>query len=211
MAMAEWWSGLTGLNQFFYAGAAFFSVFLLWQLVASLTGLSADHDVDGGVGHPGDLAADPHGADAADTAMAFKLLSVRSIISFFTLFCWGAALYLNRGDTPVRALTYAMIWGLTGMALVSLILWGMRRLVSVGNLRLESCVGTDGTVYVNIPANGMGEVRVEVGGVVSYVKARTVDGQALKAGAAIRVARKLTANTVMVEPLATGGGVSPEA
>lgn len=203
--MAEWWGGLTGLNQFFYAGAAFFSVFLLWQLVASLTGLSADHDVDGGVGHLDDLTADHHGADAADTAMAFKLLSVRSIISFFTLFCWGAALYLNRGDTPVRALTFAMVWGLIGMALVSLILWGMRRLVSVGNLRLETCVGTEGAVYVNIPANGVGEVRVEVGGVVSHVKARAAEGQELKAGAAVRVTRKLAANTVVVEPLAAGG------
>lgn len=203
--MAEWWGGLTGLNQFFYSGAAFFSVFLVWQLGAALTGLGADHDLDGGVDHPGDMAADHHGADAADTAMAFKLLSVRSIVSFFTLFCWGAALYLNRGDTPVRALGCAMVWGLVGMALVSLILWGMRRLASTGNLRLESCVGTEGAVYVNIPANGVGEVRVEVGGVVSHVKARAAEGQELKAGAAVRVTRKLAANTVVVEPLAAGG------
>ena len=33
--MSAWWEGLTKLNQGFYCVAAFFSVFLVWQLIDS--------------------------------------------------------------------------------------------------------------------------------------------------------------------------------
>ncbi|RPI61340.1 MAG: hypothetical protein EHM48_05800, partial [Planctomycetaceae bacterium] len=44
--MAEWWNGLSGLNQWFFFGAFVFSALFLWQLVAALIGLGQGGDAD---------------------------------------------------------------------------------------------------------------------------------------------------------------------
>lgn len=220
--MADWWNNLSDINQIFYGVAVFFSVFFLWQLIAMLLGLGGDEvdagadadvdadvggdaDMDGNVDLEGDAAADQfeHGAqaDAAETMTAFKLLSIRSIITFFTLFTWGTALYLNNGLDLTRALIYGIGWGLAGMFIVALLFYWMRKLTETGNIKLGSCIGTLGTVYLDIPEGGFGEVRVTVSGHVSYVKARAAGAAALKSNTPVRVSRRLGQNTVEVEPV----------
>jgi membrane protein implicated in regulation of membrane protease activity len=194
----QWWSELTILNQWFFVAAAFFSVFFLWQLVSAMLGIGGGGgDVDTHVDMEGPHHA-PETADAADAA--FKMISVRSIVAFFTLFTWAGALYLREGATPTSALTRAVLWGVAAMVLVSLLVYGLRRLTQSGNVRLDLCVGTDGTVYLDIPAGGEGEVRVLCGGAMTHLKARAAGGSAMKAGQSVRIARILGSNVVEVEP-----------
>ncbi|KPK83673.1 MAG: hypothetical protein AMJ81_07630 [Phycisphaerae bacterium SM23_33] len=214
--MGEWWAGLDAVTKGFYIAATFFSVLFLWQLIATLIGLSggeevevdtgADADADVDVGHdlePGDHPEFEHGAavDAAETMVAFKLLSLRSILAFCMLFSWAGALYLNRDVPLARSLAYAMAWGLGAMLLVALLFYGMRRMTETGSPRMASCLGGRGTVYLDIPAGGMGEAKVVVSGVVSHVRARAVGGQELKAGTPIRVTRILGPSAIEVEPV----------
>ena len=211
--MAEWWSNLTSLNRFFYMAATFFSVFFVWQLIAVFVGLDAgeaEADLDGADGADGvddgvdvdttyDDFEEGAAADAAETATAFKLLSVRSALTFLTLFTWGAALYLDRGNSLGTALTYSVLWGLAGMLSVALVFYLLRKLSESGTADLQTCVGRTGTVYVAIPATGEGQVRVTVSGVVSCVKARATGDSDINAGTVVRVARCLDTTTVEVE------------
>lgn len=196
----QWWNSLTTLNQTFYAAAAFFSIFFLWQLIAALVGLgggeadASDADVAGDV-------HDDFAAESAEAMDAFRLISIRSMISFLTLFTWGGALYLNWGMRPTTAIGYAVLWGLGGMFAVALILYGLRKLAQRGTSDLATCVGQRGIVYLDIPEDGAGEVRVPVSGILSHVRARTADGKSLKAGVAVRVVRRLDQTTVEVEPI----------
>ena len=84
---STWWSGLQVLNQWFFIAAAFFSVFFIWQIIMAFVGLGMDADIgmhaDTFIHHDS-----PH--DASASVDAFKLLSVRSVIAFFTLFTWQA-------------------------------------------------------------------------------------------------------------------------
>ena len=210
--MSEWWGELTKLNQAFYGAAAFFSVFFIWQLVAALMGLDTDEvdadadvdlDADGGVelDHDGTYDEFEQGAeaDAAESTVAFKLLSIRSIITFFTLFTWGTALYLSQGVVTGRAMGLGTIWGLAGAFIIALLIYMMKKLTHTGTKSLRTCVGTTGTVYLEIPEGGVGEVRVTVSGVVSYVKAREKDGKGLKPNVPIRVRRLLGQTMVEIE------------
>lgn len=197
--MTEWWESLTGMTRFFYGAAAFFSVAFIWQLISALIGL--DHH-DAGDGHFEDGHIDDStGEDGVEATVAFKLLSVRSIITFCTLFSWGSALYLNRGEPASTALALSAVWGLAGMLSVSLIFWGMRKLTYTGTKKLSSCVGTTGTVYLNIPEKGFGEIKVTVSGVLSNVKASSASGAPLSANTPVRVVRMLGQTTVEVEPI----------
>lgn len=198
-AVSQWWQCLTPVNQWFYIAAIFLGVIFLWQLISTLVGLGGGDDVD--VDTHVDVDADHDTPpDAADTLAVFRLVSVRSLLAFFTLFTWAGALYMNCAVPVSRAVTYGLLWGLAGMVGVSLIVHFMRRMAETGNIKLASCVGTSGTVYLDIPAGGTGEVRVVCSGVMTHVKARGAGGAALKAGTAIRVARMAGADVMEVEP-----------
>jgi hypothetical protein len=74
----------------------------------------------------------------------------------------------------------------------------MRKLAESGNPRIASCVGTRGAVYMDIPADGIGKVRVTVTGVISMVDARSVGDEAISAGTPVEVLSKLDDSTVSV-------------
>jgi hypothetical protein len=197
-AMNGWWQELTPVNQGFYIAAAFLGVFFVWQLISTLVGLGGhDMDVDTHVGADAVHHTPP---DAESTMAAFKLVSLRSILAFFTLFTWGGALYMNCRVPVGRAIVYGVAWGLAGMFAVSLIIHFMRRMAETGNLKLESCVGQSGSVYLNIPAGGVGEVRAHCGGVMTHLKARGRNDAAIPAGTPVRVVRMLEPNVIEVEP-----------
>ncbi len=193
--MTEWWESLARITQIFYGVAVFFSVFFVWQLISALMGLDGDDADDGGDSDFEDGVDE----DAMETTVAFKLLSVRSIITFCTLFSWGGALYLNRGEPMTRALGLSAIWGLAGMFSVSLIFWAMKKLTYTGTKKLSSCVGTTGTVYLDIPEKGFGEIKATVSGVVTNVKARSASGTPLPANTPVRIVRTLGQTSVEVE------------
>lgn len=215
-----WWSGLTPANKVFFCIAFFFSALFLWQFVMTLIGLAgggADVEVDADADVGGDVDVDAetdfdadgghmdHDVGHADeigaheTALSFKILSVRSVVAGGTLFGWAGALYLYDGAALSTALLYALAWALGGALIVAILMYLMRRMQETGTPRLASCVGQPATVYMDIPEAGAGKVRTVVSGAVSYVAARGAGGKALKSGTPVRVARLLNPSTVEVE------------
>lgn len=216
---SNWWQSLSPLNRWFYNGAAFFTVLFVWQMLGSLLGMISVHDAD--VGHPdaGGLdhsdAGTAHGAGGpgdhgdsshsgahpmSETVSDFKLLTVRSILAFCTLFCWAGGLYLTN-QTPIpRSVCYALLWGTAGMFGVAAALYSLQRMVETGTANIATCIGTRGVIYLDIPEGGQGEARVLVSGAISCVKARSAQGRPIKAGTPVRVVRAPGSTTIEVEP-----------
>lgn len=139
--------------------------------------------------HAGDAqGVDDHAAHHHSSGVAtFRLLSVRSILAFLTLFSWAAALYLGADLPYARAFLLAASWGMAGMVTVAAFFWAMPRLSEEGTMDVSSTVGMTATVYVHIPRQGTGQVRVLVGERVAYLRARSASGLGLKAGSSVRV------------------------
>jgi len=211
--MMEWWNDLTVLNQVLYGAAAFFSLVFIWQFVASLIGMSGgDVDVEGGSDVDVDADMDADGVDlddieahsieeAGESIVAFRILSVRAILAFFTLFSWAGALYLDAGKSLSHSLVLAVVWGLGAWLFVAVLIHWLRKLAETGTQQLSTCVGSRGTVYLDIPADGQGEVRVTVSGVVSMVRARAAGAEQIKAGTPVQVLRMLDGSSVEVAPV----------
>ncbi|MFO8011773.1 MAG: hypothetical protein R6X20_00565 [Phycisphaerae bacterium] len=160
-----------------------------------------DVDVGAEVGDVDVADADAHGfaVSEAETTISFKLLSLRSIITGGMLFGWAGALYVQEGVPLGTAMLLAMAWAAAGALVVAALMYGMRRMQETGNRRLATCVGQPGSVYMDIPKSGTGQVRTVVSGAVAFVPARTADGKPLKVGTPVRVRRLLDASTVEVE------------
>ncbi|MDD5706383.1 MAG: hypothetical protein PHR35_10680 [Kiritimatiellae bacterium] len=197
--MSEWWQALTSLNRWFYGVAVVLSIPFLWQLVAAFMGLDADTDTDTELDSEA-VTGQTDVSDADATVLAFKLLSVRALLAFFVLFSWSGALYLDRGVPLVRTLGISMLWGLAGLVCVGLLLYLLPRLAHSGNRDLDHAIGSEATVYLDIPAQGIGEVRAVVDGTLSHIKARALHGAAIKAGASVRIVRRIGQTLVEVEP-----------
>ena len=202
--MQVWWSELTPLNQVFYGVAVFFSVLFLWQFITTLIGLSDSAD---GIAQD-DLSADDVGPDVDGGPhdhgiVAFKLLSVRSVIAFGMLFGWAGALYLDAGLSIEDSVLRGFVWGAAGMALVAYFFYKVQHLSESHNRNLSSCIGNEGEVYIDIPENGTGQIRVMESGAVNYISARSKGGQPIQNKTPVRVLRTLDVTTVEVEPISS--------
>ncbi len=207
--MQEWWVNLAEVTRIFYGMAVFFSVFFLWQIVAAFMGLSGDDaDIAGdSVANVSDVDVpdDMDHNDVVESSQAFKVLSLRSIITFFTLFSWGGALYTSDGMPAFTAMGIASIWGVVGMLAIAGIFYGMGKLTETGTKNMAACKGQIGTVYLNIPDGGFGEIKIIVNGVSEHVKAKNVNQEALPAGTQVRVVRVIEPSLVEVEKITENG------
>ena len=168
----------------------------------------------GGVHHVGGI----HHADTASAAAhhaqvphdhesqrndksGFTFVSIRSLIAFGTLFCWAGTLYLMGGINPALAIGFSAVWGLVGMFVVSYLMFKLVNLEEIGNVDLATALLEEGTVYIGVPSDGLGQVRLKVSGTISYVKARSKTGEPITRDTKVRVVGIRDKNVVEVEPL----------
>jgi amino acid transporter len=211
--MNEWWSDLPGISRVFFGMAVFFSVFFIWQIIAAFMGMGGEDadaggfDADAGDADVGDFDApdnvDHH--DVIESSQAFRIVSLRSIITFFTLFSWMGALYTAKGMAVGVALTLATLWGVVGMFVVAFIFYGMNKLTETGTKDVATCKGQVGTVYLDIPAQGFGEVKTVVSNAVEHVKAKSITGEPLPAGTEVRIEQVIGQTLVGVVKLTNKG------
>lgn len=221
--MEAWWQGLSALTQVFSLAALFFSVIAGAQLVAMLFGVGHFHghlDHAGGTHHVGDIhhvgamhhveaasgaghhaqVAHHRGSQESDKA-AFTFVSIRSLIAFGTLFFWAGTLYLMSGTNPALAIGFSVIWGLLGMFVVSYLMYKLVSLEETGNVDLSTALFEEGVVYIGVPPDGVGQVRVKVSGTISYIKARSKTGEPMIRGTKVRVVGIFDRNVVEIEPI----------
>ncbi len=161
-----------------------------------LTGGLHDHDFT----HDHDTAHH-HGSSATNSASEFTIISARSVLAFATLFSWAGTLYLSRGISTFWALCFSLLWGVAAMFIVSYVIYKLVKLQETGNISLWNCLENEGIVYMDIPQDGQGKIRVLVSDRVCFVNARSKDGAAIPAGKRVKVTDILENNTVEVQAI----------
>lgn len=193
--LGDWWTTLSSSQQVFWAIAIVFSILFLIQFVFSLIGLDADAEVD----METDMDSDP--GFGLDTD--FTLLSVRSIIAFFTFFGWTGVLVLNAGRSTFEAIGYASVSGFLAMVLVGYMIYLFSKLSQENNLNIDNALFNTGKVYLTIPAleSGKGKIHVHIDGTMREMDAMTKENNSLPTGSDIRVIEILENNILLVEPV----------
>jgi hypothetical protein len=97
------------------------------------------------------------------------------------------------------AILYSFLWGSLAMVGVSVILRFLLGMQEQGNVSAAWALGEQGTVYINIPQNGAGKVRLMIRGVMTVMNARSADGSPINVGTKVNVVNIYNQNTVEVK------------
>lgn len=128
-------------------------LFIFKLIILAVGGMDADIDV----GH--DPSVEIHAHDGSDAA--FKLLSVQGVLAFAMGFGWG-------GLALLQNTTWSIVWiapasaclGMGMMYLMAAIMRALFGLQASGTIDIRGAVGAQGTVYVAIPASGVGRGQI---------------------------------------------------
>lgn len=197
--LGDWWAALSGSSQAFWAIAIVSSILFMIQFVFSLIGLDTETDLDGDLDISTDVDSDP--GFGLDTD--FTVLSVRSIIAFFTFFGWTGVLVLNAGGTTLSAIGFAFIAGILAMLIVGYLIYLFSKLSQEGNVNINNALFNTGKVYLTIPEleNGQGKIHVTIDGTLREMDAVTKENNQIPTGSTIRVVEILDNNVLVVEPI----------
>ena len=194
--LGNWWNALASIEQVFWGIAIIFSILFIIQFVLSLIGLDFDHDVDL------DTHVDVTHVDSFQVDSDFTLLSVRSIIAFFTFFGWTGILVLNAGGTLFATLGFSTLSGLASMFIVGYMMYAFSKLEQQGNMDINEALYNTGEVYLPIPSNknGQGKIHINIQGSIREMDAVT-KGSLLPTGSKVRVIDIMNNELLVVEPL----------
>lgn len=181
--MAEWFEGLSALEQTLFVVAAFSTTVFVIQVVFTVFGIGEADDADP---NDGAIADDIGGASSIPFGDIF---TIRNGVSFLMGLGWGGLMAYDWGLTHTAL---ALLVGFFVGALFVGINMGLLALMSMlrheGNLRMENAVGQAGTVTLAVPESrsGVGKVSVLVQDRQLECHAVT-DGSALNRNASITV------------------------
>ena len=171
--MIAWWDSLSLTAQIFACIAIPTSLLLAIQTVLMLIGIGEDSvdsdgfwsddislDSDGGADGllhdiiDGDM--DPNGLDA------FRLFTIRGIISFLVVFGWVGYLMENAGVKLYITLSVSAVCGIAMMTLLAWLVHMVMKLKNNGNTDNRNAIGVSGKVYLTVPAKRQGGGKINV-------------------------------------------------
>jgi len=195
MILGEWWVELDNASKVFWSISIVFSILFFIQFVMSLLGLDflGESDTDAGETETG------YSMDGD-----FALLSVRSIIAFFTFFGWTGVMLLSKGSGVFTATFFALLAGFAAMLLVAYLFYIFHKLSRNEKVDMYQVLFTTAEVYLTIPERrkGKGKVHVRIGNAYRELDAVT-EGEVISTGQKVKVVEILDNNILVVIPVET--------
>lgn len=223
--MNSFMAGLSVLEKIYLACGVFGGGVFILRTILMLSGIGdTDSDADAGgfdhgdVGH-GDFDhgdADHGDADHGDSDetdrfddldhgdhghgdSGLKLLTVQGLTAFIMMFgLTGFAVSRSSLLGSIFTVAIGIVVGLFAMWLVAKGFALMKSLQSSGNIQIYDAIGEEGTVYLTIPAEGIGKVRITISGRLKVVDAISQDKVELKTGKSVRVSEISTGGLLSV-------------
>jgi membrane protein implicated in regulation of membrane protease activity len=188
-------------TRLYYARGVIDTVFLVCAIVGGgtfviRTGLQL-LGVGGGDGDAADLD-DVH----TDADAGFRVLSLQGLSAFFMMFgLVGLALVRESGVAPKLALGIAVLPGVASVWIIARLFALMGKLQSSGTLNMYSAIGEEGTVYLTLPRDDVGQVQVVVQGRLGVFQARERDGHEIPTGKRVRVVGVAGGDVLVVQAI----------
>lgn len=158
---------------------------ILMLLLSIFSGLDLDLDFDFG-----DVEVDGGGG----------LGILKGFLTFFSIGAWTARIFLISQLNPVIAFTVGVAAGGVAVYLLSLFLKFLLSQQSNVNWSARDALLRPGKVYLKIPPNGEGIVKVDLKGAYRELRARAVEGQEIPTGTPVLVEDVQSDGILIVSP-----------
>ena len=189
--MGEFLASLPALQKVYFVSALVGSTGFV--LMTAMQFLGTDLDLDGDTG--GDVSMDASGT--AD--VSFKLLSVHGLTAFSMIFgLAGLSLTREFGTSWLESLLGATIAGGLTVGILKKLFGFFVGLKSSGTTNMNNAVNEQGTVYMKIPAEGVGKVQLPVQGRLQTLDAVSADKIELNTGDRVQVVEIISGDTLKV-------------
>jgi hypothetical protein len=172
-----WWTGLSLALKIYWAIAIPFTLFFVLQLIFSFFG-------------GGDLPDDTPDADVdADTGVAFQFLTVKNLISFFTVFAWTGIACIDSGLSELQSVIISLIAGLIMMVIMASLFYFIGKASADGTMKFNNAIGGTGEVYLTMQGKrrSIGKVQLHVQGAIRTLEAITDDEEDIPTGRVVTV------------------------
>ena len=153
---------------------------ILFSLIMMGSFFGFGDDVDG-------VDADADFDDVDDIDGDFPIFTFRNFLAFFTFFSWGGIVALDAGTTPGWSIVVGTLSGLFMVGVIISMFFVFNKLRSDNTGKLSDTIGTDGTIHLSIPENGMGKVHVLIKGSHRTEDAISNGGVEIKTGSRVKV------------------------
>ena len=170
--MNAWWEALTLFQQIFICVAIPSTVLMVVQFVLTLIGMGdltsdADVDVDVDVDVDADLDDVTDAVDARDPfdyGIAFRLFTLRGLISFLAVMGWTGYALGDGSIGYIGPVIISVVAGFLMMFAIAGLAYLFEKLQSNGNIQIANAIGKSGTVYLTVPKcrEGKGKINVVV-------------------------------------------------
>jgi hypothetical protein len=180
--MAVWWESLGLIERIFVIIAAPSTLILIVQTVLLLFG-GFDEAADVGSAETGDGTGDPSETDG------LRLLSVRGIMSFLTVFGWSGVILIGTGLHPGAAAAISGVLGFMALYAMAKLIGGLMKLQESGNVNYRLALGKTAQVYITIPPSGQGQGKINfmLGEALREFWAVTEGAEAIPRGVNVRI------------------------
>jgi membrane protein implicated in regulation of membrane protease activity len=200
------------LEKIFFTSALCGTVVFFMRMLLMFIGLTGGHgDSDGFLHHDGSHDAaiadnidhvdslDSHDLDSSHSDIhdqhdhdnsdaSFKFLSLQGLTAFFMMFGWVGFAMIRDSKLPGwAAIIGGLLAGIATVYVLAFIFKIVLNLQSDGTMRISSALGSGGSVYLRIPADGSGQVQVEVDGRLQIFDAVSAKKEEIKTGDQITV------------------------
>lgn len=189
--MEAWWSGISGFEKFFWTLAIPFTALFIMQMGMLIIGLDNSMDtpdINDSIDMEFDINSDIDTDIDLDPNVPLKLITLRNIIIFFTIFSWTGIMGVRHGYSKILTIALGIILGAIVIVILSSVYKLIFKLTESGNINLKNAIGAVGEVYLTVRDNGKegGKVQVIFQSSLKEVPAITY-GRELKTGTKIKV------------------------
>ena len=215
--MSQWWSGIGDFEKIFWIFAFPSTAVFILQMIMTFIGLGDHgdiHDFHGDILNDipdsmheipqdsMDLEMNDSAGEFLDFKYKFKLITIRSVVVFFTIFSWTGIVATTSGVGKIPTVIIALISGFVMMYIISFIYYFLTKFVEDGTMNTTNAIGSEGTVYLTIPRRreGSGKVEVVVQGALRLLDAVT-DGETIITGSRVVVINITSDQLLLVEKI----------
>lgn len=190
--MSEWFIALGMFEKILWYIAVPSTVLCALQIILMMLGIGESEDPDGDIDFDGD--------DEMLIPMNFKMITVKNIIFFLTIFSWGTLMGMDKKLGIVISLLIGIVSGILVVGgLIAVMNLAKNKFIEDGTMDIKNAIGLTGNVYLKIPKSneGIGKIQVIVQGSLRELEAVT-RGEEIATGEEV-IVTEVTDDKVVVE------------